>query len=79
MKLKFDYLDVLQIHAYDISAPLPDEVLQAELDTKDAGKTRFVGYSGENEDAEWAVRSGLIDRLQVSINVVARLDCVNTF
>ena len=70
MRLKTDYVDVIQMHADNISAPLPDDVIQAALDAKAAGKTRFLGYSGENEDAEWAVHSGLFDTLQTSFNLV---------
>ena len=70
MRLKTDYVDVIQMHADNISAPLPDDVIQAALDAKAAGKTRFLGYSGENEDAEWAVQSGLFDTLQTSFNLV---------
>ena len=70
VKLKTDHVDVVQVHAYDISAPLSDDIIQAVLDAKKAGKTRFVGYSGENEDAEWAVQSGLFDTLQTSFNLV---------
>ena len=69
-KLKTDYVDLVQVHAWDISLPLPDDVLRAVLDAKDAGKTRFVGYCGENEAAEWAVGSGLFDTLQTSFNLV---------
>ena len=70
VKLRTDHVDVVQIHAFDISPPLPDDVVQAVLDAKEAGKTRFIGYSGENEDAEWAVQSGLFDTLQTSFNLV---------
>ena len=70
VRLKTDYVDLLQLHADDISAPPPDDVLQAAVDARDAGKTRFLGYSGENEDAEWAVRSGLFDTLQTAFNLV---------
>ena len=69
-RMKTDYLDLLQLHAYDVSAPPPDEVLQAVLEARDAGKTRFLGYSQENEEAEWAIRSGLFDTLQTSFNLV---------
>ena len=69
-KLKTDRVDLVQLHAYDISAPPPDDVIQAVLDAKAAGKTRFLGYSAENEDAEWAVRSGLFDTLQTSFNLL---------
>ena len=40
------------------------------MDAKDTGKTRFLGYSGENVDAEWAVQSGLFDTLQTAFNLV---------
>ena len=69
-KLRTDHLDLVQIHAYDISAPPPADVMEAVMDAKEAGKTRFVGYSGENEDAEWAVESGLFDTLQIAFNLV---------
>ena len=69
VKLKTDHVDLLQIHAYNISPPLPDEVVQAVLDAKESGKTRFLGYSGENEDAEWAVQSGLFDTLLTCFSI----------
>ena len=69
-KLRTDHVDLVQVHAYDIDAPPPDGIVQAVLDARDAGKTRFVGYSGENEDAEWAIESGHFDTLQISFNLV---------
>ena len=68
-RLSTDYLDLVQVHAYDISAPTPDDVLQALLDAKRAGKTRFLGYSGENEDARWALDTGHFDTLQTAFSV----------
>ena len=65
-----DYLDLVQLHAYAVSAPPPDDVVQAAMGAKGGGKTRFVGYSQENEPAEWALRSGLFDTLQTSFNLV---------
>ena len=68
--LKTDWVDLVQVHAYDIPAPTPDDVLRALTDARDAGKTRFLGYSGENEDAVWALQTGLFDTLQTSFNLV---------
>ena len=70
VRMKTDHVDLIQVHAFDISAPPPDEVLREVFDARDAGKTRFVGYSQENEDAQWAVRSGLFDTLQTAFNLV---------
>ena len=69
-RLKTDRVDLVQVHATDIPAPTPDDVLRALTDARDAGKTRFLGYSGENEDAAWAIRSGLFDTLQTSFSLV---------
>jgi aryl-alcohol dehydrogenase-like predicted oxidoreductase len=79
VKLKTDHVDLVQVHAYDISAPPPDEVIEAVMDAKESGKTRFVGYSGENEAAEWAVQSGLFDTLQTSFNLVDQRARYNLF
>jgi aryl-alcohol dehydrogenase-like predicted oxidoreductase len=46
------------------------DVIRALQDARDAGKTRFIGYSGDNEEALWAVRSGVFDTLQTSFNLV---------
>ena len=69
-RLKTDRVDLVQVHAYDTSAPISDDVLKAVTDARDAGKTRFLGYSGENEDAVWALETGLFDTLQTSFNLV---------
>ena len=69
-RMRTDYLDLVQLHAFNAPVPPPDEVVQAVLDAKEAGETRFVGYSQENEEAEWAVRSGLFDTLQTAFSLV---------
>ena len=68
-RMQTDYVDLVQLHGYDVPAPPPDEVVQALLNARDAGKTRFVGYSQENEEAEWAVQSGLFDTLQTAFSL----------
>ena len=69
-RMNTDYVDLVQLH----SCGLPDlergDIIRALEDARDAGKTRMIGYSGDNEVAHWAVDSGLFDTLQTSFNVV---------
>jgi hypothetical protein len=69
-RMKTDYVDLIQVHAYDIAGPAPEEAVQAVLDAKQAGKARFVGYSQENEAAEWAIGTGAFDTLQTAFSLV---------
>jgi aryl-alcohol dehydrogenase-like predicted oxidoreductase len=44
-----------------------------------AGKTRFIGYSGDNQEARWAVESGVFDTLQTSFSLVDQRARTNLF
>jgi len=78
-RLQTDYLDLLQLHSCGVDVLERGEVIQVLLDAREAGKTRFVGYSGDNEAARWAVESGLFDTLQTSFNLVDQRARVNLF
>jgi aryl-alcohol dehydrogenase-like predicted oxidoreductase len=69
-RLKTDHVDLLQVHAYDIFGQPPDDIIEAVLDAKKEGKTRFVGYSQENEEAMWAIQSGLFDTIQTAFSIL---------
>jgi aryl-alcohol dehydrogenase-like predicted oxidoreductase len=69
-RLRTDRLDLVQLHSCDVEVLKQGEATEALLAAKQAGKTRFVGYSGDNEAALWAVESGLFDTLQTSFSVV---------
>jgi len=69
-RLKTDYLDLLQLHSCDLETLKRGESIEAVIRAREEGKTRFIGYSGDNEAALWAVRSGLFDTLQTSFNLV---------
>ena len=79
IRLKTDYLDLVQLHSCDVSILENMEVIEALLNAKRSGKTRFVGYSGDNEAALWAVNSGIFDTLQTSFNVVDQYARIKLF
>ncbi|MFI5181013.1 MAG: aldo/keto reductase [Thermoanaerobaculia bacterium] len=67
--LRTDRVDLLQLHSCDEKVLRKGDVLEAVARLKEAGKTRFLGYSGDGEDALAAVRTGRFDTLQISISV----------
>ena len=69
-RMKTDHLDLVQLHSCDLDVLERGEVTEALIRAKEAGKTRYVGYSGDNEAAQWAVESGVFDTLQTSFNLV---------
>lgn len=69
-RMKTDHVETVQLHSCGIDVLEQGDVIRALQDAKDAGKTRFIGYSGDNQDAHWAVDSGLFQTLQTSFNLV---------
>ena len=69
-RLNTDYLDILQLHSCDLDVLNRGEVIEAVISARDQGKTRFIGYSGDNDAALWAAASGIFDTLQTSFSLV---------
>jgi len=69
-RLKTDRVDIIQLHSCELEVLKRGEVTEELVKARDAGKTRFIGYSGDNEDALWAVESGIFDTLQTSLSLV---------
>jgi len=69
-RLKIEYLDLIQLHSCDIETLKKGECILAVQDAQQEGKTRFIGYSGDNEAAHWAVESNIFSTLQTSFNLV---------
>jgi aryl-alcohol dehydrogenase-like predicted oxidoreductase len=68
--LQTDHVDLVQLHSCEIDVLEKGDVIRALQEAEQAGKTRFIGYSGDNDAAHWAVDSGLFASLQTSYNLV---------
>lgn len=68
-RLRVDQIDVMLLHSCGLEKLREGEALGALIEAREAGKIRFIGYSGDNEAAEYAVANPDIDVLETSINI----------
>ena len=68
-RLRTDWLDLVQLHSCGLDVLERGDCIRALQDAKQKGKTRFIGYSGDNEAAMWAVESDQFDTLQTSFSL----------
>lgn len=68
-RLRMDCVDLLQLHSCEVDVLEQGEAIKALQRAREQGKTRFIGYSGDDAPALWAVRSGLFDTLQTSLSI----------
>ncbi|VVM08080.1 General stress protein 69 [Methylacidimicrobium cyclopophantes] len=68
-RLRTEHIDVMLLHSCDRSVLERGEALGALRRAQEAGKVRFLGYSGDGEAAELACRLPELSVIETSINI----------
>lgn len=74
-RLRVDHVDLVQLHSCSKSVLEKGDAIRVLEKARDAGKTRFIGYSGDSQDAVYALQSGKFDTLQTSVSI-ADQECI---
>jgi aryl-alcohol dehydrogenase-like predicted oxidoreductase len=69
-RLRTDHLDVMLLHSCKLDVLKKGEAMGALVKARDAGKTTFIGYSGDNEALAFAAGLAEVDVVETSINIV---------
>ncbi len=67
--LKTDYLDIAQLHSCSAEILNRGEAIEGLQRAREKGYTRYIGYSGDNEDAKTALEMDVFDSLQTSVSI----------
>lgn len=67
--LKTDYLDLVQLHSCDAEILRRGEAIEGLQRAVELGYTRYIGYSGDSQDAKFAIEMNVFDALQTSVSI----------
>ncbi len=67
--LKTDHLDLAQLHSCSSDVLRKGDAIEGLQRAREKGYTRYIGYSGDNEDATTAIELGVFDSLQTSVSI----------
>ena len=67
-RLQTDHVDVIHLHSCGVDVLRSTSVIEVLQRAKEAGKTNFIGYSGDSDEALFALNLNVFDSLQTSCN-----------
>lgn len=68
-RLRTEYVDIVHLHSCGADVLEKGEAIEALEQARKAGKTRYIGYSGDSKAARAAVETGRFDTLMTSISI----------
>jgi aryl-alcohol dehydrogenase-like predicted oxidoreductase len=71
--LKTDYLDIAQLHSCSAEILRQGDCIEGLQRAVEKGYTRYIGYSGDNESAKFAIEMDIFDTLQTSVSVADQM------
>ncbi len=68
-RLRVSEVDLIQLHSCGEDLLRQGDVIAVLQTARAQGKTRFIGYSGDRENARYAIECGAFDTLQTSLSI----------
>lgn len=68
-RLRVDSVDLIQLHSCTRAVLEKGDIIRVLQKARDAGKTCFIGYSGDGRNALYAIQCGAFDTLQTSVSI----------
>jgi aryl-alcohol dehydrogenase-like predicted oxidoreductase len=68
-RLKTGNVDLMLIHTCGKDKLEQGDVIDVVQRAKDQGKTRFIGYSGDSDNALYAIDCGAFDAIEISVSI----------